>query len=135
MRLLGDTSAWLPIWDHREQENAAMRRHLEALTRQNATVLITDYIFDETLTLINVRAGHALAVRAGRWLLTSVNVRMLRITQEQWQAAWQMFQQYDDRQFSFTDCTSFVMMRELHLVDAFTFDRHFEQMGFRMWPR
>jgi predicted nucleic acid-binding protein len=98
-------------------------------------LFVTDYIFDETLTLVNVRAGHATAVRAGTWLLSSGNVKFVHINPEQWQAAWQMFQQYDDKQFSFTDCTSFVVMRELHLVDAFTFDRHFEQMGFRMWPR
>jgi predicted nucleic acid-binding protein len=135
MRMLVDTSAWLPIWDQREQANAAMRRHLEALTRQNTIFYITDYIFDETLTLVNLRAGHAVALRMGRWLLTSVNVRMLRISPEQWHAAWLLFQQYDDKDFSFTDCTSFVIMRELHLIDAFAFDRHFEQMGFRLWPR
>ena len=42
---------------------------------------------------------------------------------------------YDDKDFSFTDCTSFVMMRRLKIVDAFTADHHFEQMGFRLWPR
>ncbi|MBI5054401.1 MAG: type II toxin-antitoxin system VapC family toxin, partial [Chloroflexi bacterium] len=42
---------------------------------------------------------------------------------------------YNDKQYSFTDCTSFVVMQKRKLRDAFTFDHHFEQMGFRLWPR
>jgi predicted nucleic acid-binding protein len=37
--------------------------------------------------------------------------------------AWQIFVRYDDQLFSFTDCTSFALMRSLGIGDAFTFDR------------
>jgi predicted nucleic acid-binding protein len=33
-----------------------------------------------------------------------------------------------------TDCTSFVVMKELRLKDALTTDRHFRQMGFHTLP-
>jgi predicted nucleic acid-binding protein len=47
--------------------------------------------------------------------------------------AWSLFVRHDRQGFSFTDCTSFAIMRELGLTDAFAFDDHFAQMGFRVW--
>ena len=45
-----------------------------------------------------------------------------------------MFQRYDDKQWAFTDCTSFVLMRQNNLHRAFAFDYHFAQAGFQLWP-
>ncbi|MFW6111111.1 MAG: type II toxin-antitoxin system VapC family toxin [Thermoproteota archaeon] len=48
--------------------------------------------------------------------------------------AWEIFKKYQDKDFSFTDCTTFAMMEEEALSTAFTFDPHFQQYGFRMVP-
>ena len=45
-----------------------------------------------------------------------------------------LFFRHRDKNYSFTDCTSFVVMRELKLKEALTTDRHFRQIGFRMLP-
>jgi hypothetical protein len=45
-----------------------------------------------------------------------------------------LFFRHGDKDFSFTDCTSFVVMRELRLREALTTDRHFAQAGFSMRP-
>lgn len=52
------------------------------------------------------------------------------ITEEIEEQAWKLFKQYSDKDFSFTDCTSFVVMQQLGLSEVFTNDHHFEQMGF-----
>jgi hypothetical protein len=50
-------------------------------------------------------------------------------------AAFAIFKRYHDKGFSFTDCTSFAVMKALKLRKAFAFDRHFEQMeGFSRLP-
>ncbi|MBN2578728.1 MAG: type II toxin-antitoxin system VapC family toxin [Pirellulales bacterium] len=36
-----------------------------------------------------------------------------------------------DKQWSLTDCISFIVMQEYRLTDALTADRHFEQAGFQ----
>ena len=41
-----------------------------------------------------------------------------------------IFERYDDKDFSFTDCVSFVVMQENGIKEAFAFDEHFNQMGF-----
>ena len=54
--------------------------------------------------------------------------------EEWWAAAWQLFQTYDDKEWPFTDCTSFILMQRRIIRQAFAFDRHFEQAGFQLWP-
>ena len=41
-----------------------------------------------------------------------------------------LFSQRQDKEWSLTDCISFVVMMEEGLTDALTADRHFEQAGF-----
>ena len=135
MRLFADTAGWLNLYDQRERAHAATRRAFESLKQKRLALYLTDNILDETLTIIRMRVGHAAAIACGQALLRSPSVRLIHISPEQWAEAWQLFQQYDDKDFSFTDCTSFVVMRQHKLVDAFTVDHHFAQMGFRLWPR
>jgi predicted nucleic acid-binding protein len=40
-----------------------------------------------------------------------------------------MFRQYEDKGFSFTDCTSFALMERLDINTVFAFDDHFVQYG------
>jgi predicted nucleic acid-binding protein len=42
--------------------------------------------------------------------------------------------QYHDKDLSFTDCTSFAVMRELRLTTVITTDGHFRQVGFDVLP-
>jgi uncharacterized protein len=134
MNLLADSSAWLALYDRGDKFHARAKRAFSALAEQKVTFVVTDYLVAETVTLILGRVGHARAVLCGEWLLSSPRVRLLRIGLELWDEAWQLFKKYDDKDFSFVDCASFIVMRREHIIDAFTFDRHFEQMGFRLWP-
>jgi predicted nucleic acid-binding protein len=45
--------------------------------------------------------------------------------------AVEMFRQRSDKEWSLTDCLSFVLMQEMQLVDALAADQHFIEAGFR----
>lgn len=134
MNLFADSAAWIALYDDQDKYHVRARQAFRALLEQAVVFVMTDYVFAETATLILYRAGHACAVRFGDWALHSINVRQVRTDIALWNNAWQLFKRYDDKEFSFVDCLSFVVMRREHIVDAFTFDRHFAQMGFRLWP-
>ena len=59
---------------------------------------------------------------------------VVRVDETHEALAWQIFEQYADQQFSYTDCTSFAVMQALNLSEAFTADRHFAIMGFTLVP-
>ena len=48
--------------------------------------------------------------------------------------AYDFFQKYKDQDFSIVDCTSFALMRQNQIRRCFTFDRHFDTMGFERIP-
>lgn len=87
----------------------------------------------EKVTFLN-RHHHAKAVEIGEYLLTSPSVEIHDLDDEVFQDGWALFQQYDDKRFSLTDCLSFAVMRRLKLTTALTFDRHFTQAGFTCKP-
>jgi predicted nucleic acid-binding protein len=49
-------------------------------------------------------------------------------------AAWGIFEKHTDKEFSFTDCTSFALMEAEAIRNVFTFDQHFSQYGFESVP-
>ena len=134
MNLFADSSAWIALYDENDKYHMRAQQAFRHLLDQSVVFVMTDYVIAETATMVLYRAGHARAVRFGEWALHSGNVRQVRLESATWSEAWRMFKMYDDRDFSFVDCTSFVVMRREHLVNAFTFDHHFAQMGFRLWP-
>jgi uncharacterized protein len=135
MNLFVDTGGWVGLFAEGDQYHNQATRAFRRIQGQRIRLLTSDYIFDETLTHLQKFYGHHTAMRCGRWILTTRFVEMARIDEELWEAAWEMFQAYRDKEWSFTDCTSFVLMQQHHLWQAFAFDHHFEQAGFQLWPR
>jgi len=135
MKLFVDTSAWAAIYDPSDRWHRAAQDALHGSVHARVTFVTTDYVLDETLTLLLVHAGRPQALQFGEVVLQSRNVELVHIDPATWDRAWQMFRRYDDKQWAFTDCTSFVVMRQRGLQRAFSYDRHFEQAGFLLWPR
>ena len=132
-RLFVDTTALAALYDRSDRNHAPALRCWKRFRKEAVELWISDYILDETLTLIRMRVGHGEAVRLGESLMTS-GINLLEVTPEVREAAWDIFVRYEDKDFSFTDCTSFALMREISVSRAFTFDRHFRQFGLDTVP-
>ena len=57
---------------------------------------------------------------------------VVRVDKEIFGEAWRLYSERLDKEWSFTDCTSFIVMNSMGLTDAFTSDHHFEQAGFNI---
>ncbi|MBU0567799.1 PIN domain-containing protein [bacterium] len=135
MKLFVDTGAFLAIEDKADNHHRkALSFHRKAL-KENYQLLTTDYILDETYTLIRRRAGHRFAVEFGEKIRGSRLIKVLPITPTIIDIAWNIFKKYEDKDFSFTDCTSFVIMEQNKIKNAFAFDGHFIQYGFQIFPK
>lgn len=97
--------------------------------------MTTNFVLDETYTGLLTRVGHFAAVDFGERIRSTRIMHIVHITEELEEEAWKLFKQYTDKDFSFTDCTSFVVMRQFNLTEAFTNDHHFVQMGFTVLLR
>jgi len=133
MKLFVDTSAWLALNDKNDQyHQQAVERSLD-IKKQRIELITSEYIVDESITIIRYRISHQAAVMFGDSLFNSNIVRIYDVTQERRPAAWELFKKYGDKDLSFTDCTSFALMKGLAIKKAFTFDAHFKKMGFEMF--
>ncbi len=121
-----DTSAFFALVDRTDRFHDLAVRFVES----NQQFLTTsNLVAQETVTLIRMRLGHEQAVKAGKRLFEQEMVPLIRVTPADERKAWELLKRYADKRFSFTDCTSFVLMRRLGLQTAFAFDQDFRQFG------
>ena len=57
-------------------------------------------------------------------------LEIIHVSKEIEEESWQVFEEFNkDKMWSFTDCTSKVVMDSLRIKKVFAFDHHFDQMG------
>jgi predicted nucleic acid-binding protein len=132
--LFADTAGWMACADAADPAHRATVAARDAWLEQGGLFVTTDYIADETLTLIRLRLGLAAAEAWWRQVDGSSRIRWETVTPARAEKARGLLFRYRDKDFSFTDCTSFVVMRELRIREALTSDLHFTQMGFALRP-
>jgi len=93
----------------------------------------SSFVLCETLNLLERFAGSQFAASAGRRICSS-SLTLLEPEPADRLAALSQLEEYADLRGGYCDGVSFVMMRRLRLLDAFAFDRHVQQAGFRLWP-
>lgn len=126
-RIFVDTSAWLAHANRREPEHA---RIVESLRAYRGRLVTSNFVFAETVTICLRRLGRPAAIRVGEALLDPCLVSLQRVTVADEQEAWELLLSRADRELSFTDCTSFVLMRRLGLTSVATLDDDFRSEGF-----
>ena len=133
MRLFVDTSAWLALNNKNDQYHDEAVSKITKVRQQKIQLVTSEYVFDESVTIIRYRISHRAAVAFGDALISSNVSSIEDITDEERLKAWVLFKKYRDKDLSFTDCTSFALMVKLKLQKAFSFDNHFKQVGFELF--
>ena len=126
-----DTSGWYSLVDRDDPDHAAAAEWFKTNT---FPLITTNYTFSETITLILNRLGHRAAVAFGNELMESSSIRLYRASEEDEKSTWEYFVKHSDKEYSFVDCLSFVIMKKLHVKEALSLDKHFGQSGFKVFP-
>ena len=130
-----DTAAWVAAADQSDSTGPAVRQARDQWLSSGGALTTTDYVIDETLTTIRFRLGLEAAETWWLQVDASARLRLEAIDEQRRERARSLFFRYRDKDFSFTDCCSFVLMRELRIRRVLTLDHHFRQMGFEVIPR
>ena len=131
-QLFVDTGAWIALADKTDEHHARAVEIQDGLRRRKARLVTSDYVVDETLTWLRYKAGHRAATIFGSAVFESKVLDVTAIDRAALADAWVIFRKFSDQRFSFTDCTSFALMKTQRISRAFTFDDHFNVMGFRL---
>src|SRR5439155_17038001 len=125
-----DTAGFVALWDAADEHHGRALRLQTELARRRRSFLTTDYVVDEATTLLLVRHSYAAAADFLKTTLESKTLRLEWTDSERFHAAAEIFHRHDDKEWSLTDCVSFVLMHELKMEDSFTTDGNFHQAGF-----
>lgn len=132
MIVFADTSGLASYADRTQLDHqravAVVRRVLAAKGR----LVTTNYVLSELTGLLTSplrmpkrqQLAYLSTLRTVKW------VEVVHVDPLLDAAAWQLWEQRPDKEWSLTDCACFVVMQHRRLADALTADHHFTQAGF-----
>lgn len=128
MRLLVDSSAYFALLDRDDSYHSQALAIQSRLIVEGWRLFTTSFVLAETHALLLNRLSQHIATAFLR-NLEQATTTLVWVTRADVQRAKEIIYQYDDKDFSLTDATSFAIMERLGITTAFTFDQHFTQYG------
>lgn len=124
--ILVDTSAIYALVNDADASHGAAKTRLRTIKKNRFAPLLSNFIVAETHALLLTRLGPHIA---RRWILGN-HWQIERVLPSDEERAHQIIASHLDKEYSYTDATSFAIMERLGIRRVFSFDRHFEQYGF-----
>jgi predicted nucleic acid-binding protein len=125
-----DTSALLPLLNPRDGWHDRAHRSFRELQTRDGRLLTTSYVLIEAYALLARRLG-MVAVREFRSGFTPL-LEVKWVDEVLHEEALDLLIQRNRRGLSLVDAASFVVMRRHGIAEAFAYDRHFEDEGFKL---
>jgi len=131
-KIFVDTSAFVALFDKKDKYHQRATDYFMSLQFGAVQLHTSNYIIDETITRIRIKNGHKFALEFGKYFFMSKIFQIHYIDKEIEQDAFEIFKKYSDKKLSFTDSTSFALMKKVNIKKAFTFDTDFKKAGFEI---
>ena len=128
-KILIDTGAIYAFVTRSDRNHSAARSFVEGWLDRRGVFVLVDAVFAETMTLLKVRLGGETAIRVGRELRANPAYAWTALGPGGERDAWEIFRNYHDKDWSFTDCSLLAVSRRSGVRGVFAFDRHFSQMN------
>jgi len=128
MKVFIDTGAFVALTDADDEHHQPAAAFYRNAKEKGVRFVTTNFVVCETMNDLRARVSHRVAVLFREKLKKSGLTEIITVTPSIEEGAFAVFKQYTDKDFSFTDCTSFSVMKALRLKRAFAFDKHFEQI-------
>ena len=133
--LFVDTWGWLTFFDKKEQYHKRVKQIIENFKEYDFGLITTDYVLDETNTILFRRLRYDLALKAFDGIMDLIEqgyIKFYWIDEMIFEKARDLRKKFKDKpEISFTDLTSFATMQLLNIKNVLTDDRHFAVIG--MW--
>ena len=126
-----DTMGWFSLFDRRDAWHKAARDLMRRFRDDKVRLFTSDYIVDETATLLLMRGATTSLVTFFERIHASDALTVAMVGESRFDEAGNFFLKHRDQGYSFTDVTSFLLMRELRIREVLTHDDHFAKAGYK----
>jgi uncharacterized protein len=125
--VFADTFYFLALLNDRDAGHAKAL----VIAATNRELVTTAWVLTEVGDAFSAPENRAAFIDLLDMLRDAPDARIIGPSQELFDQGLDLFRQRPDKEWSVTDCISFIVMRQLGITEALTGDRHFEQAGFR----
>lgn len=136
MKIFADSSFLIALYDSGDQYFQKAHFLLNSIKKDMPQVIISDYVYDETLTFLLTTHRYYGFIRTqafDRDVMGKKFCDVIFIDSSLFYKAREIFNRYNkDKIWSFTDCTSFALMEDYGIRQALSFDKNFSQRGFKI---
>lgn len=129
-----DTGSLLARYVKRDQYHEQAVEFWNRLQKTRERCFTSNFVLDETFTLLGRRAGYPFAIQRARIIYSSKELTILRPALEDELQAIDIWEKHADQELSYTDSISFALMHNNKIKRVFSFDKHFEFAGLKLLP-
>ena len=130
-RVFIDTSAFFAIMVESDKNHKTALEIFDRISL-NYSPCTGEPVLSETFTLLKRKFGIYAAIEFGNIILPSTHLNIFYIDGDIFDKSWGIFIKYKDQDFSFVDCLSFAILKKENINKVFSFDKHFNYMGYKM---
>lgn len=130
-RIFVDASVYFSYINVKDASHDTSQRIMAKLADGHASLLTSNFVIAEIHALLLTRVSHDTATRFLNAIFTGAT-RIIRVREADETTARDVIRHQVDKEYSYTDATSFVIMSRLPIHDAFSLDQHFAQFGFTL---
>lgn len=135
MTIFVDTSAFIGLLVQKDKFHKEATEILVRCKENGMSFITSNFVLCEVYDYLRGMIGKDIALSFSTFLSQDLKeLKQARVFTFDERLAWKYFVDLPGRGTSFTDCTSFAVMKRLRLTEAFTFDRGFKKAGFKVVP-
>lgn len=130
MKIFVDTAAWIALANVDDELHSHANQIMSSLLTQKARLVTTEFVLLEVADALAAPNLRPTTIQFISRLRQAPILRIIPVSEDLLADGWTLYSQRLDKDWGLTDCTSFVVMLNEQITQAFTSDRHFEQAGF-----
>ncbi|MDP2997289.1 MAG: PIN domain-containing protein [Bryobacterales bacterium] len=127
-----DTSFWMALSRKRDQYNRRAIAWNQFVIRTKSSIVTTEAVLWEWLNGLSDTSTRGVAAEGYRRAHVDAGIEVVPFQPGLIDSAVQLYRTRPDKDWSLTDCLSFVVMERRRLTEALTTDSHFEQAGLKV---
>ena len=130
MKVFIDTSAFVALLVDKETDHKKVAKKYHDYRQKRVILFTSDYILDELFTrlLYYQQVDIKKYIQKLKESISKGEITVLRIDEALFEKALEVFLKFSDHKVSFTDATSYVLLRDFSLDEIFTMDDDFKKM-------
>jgi predicted nucleic acid-binding protein len=129
-----DTGAWIALADEDDAHHEKAASIFPSLLKTHKGLISSNLVVAESYILMLKALGHGAAMNFLDRINSSPRIIRIYSTPDIEGEAEEILRKYQEQDFSYTDAVSFAIMKMQKVKYSFSFDKHFQTMGFVRVP-